>query len=61
MKVRSDERAPLLGRHHFASQWIAQEIGVEEELLLAECEIVNRSQQRSIEKDTGAEPQSELA
>src|SRR6185369_12921943 len=42
VKVRCDEGASLLRGHHFAGQWIAQEICVEEEL---------RSEERRVGKE----------
>src|SRR5688572_5327100 len=42
--VSSNERASLLGGQQFSVQRIAQGVRVEEELLLAECEVVDRAQ-----------------
>src|SRR4026209_2144351 len=48
-EILRDERTPLIGSHQFACQRIAQQIGVEEDLLLAQGKVVDSPQQRAIE------------
>src|SRR6185369_5602143 len=60
-KIGGNECTTLFRRHEFACERISQQVGVEEELLFTEAEIIDRAQQRPVEKETAAEPQHELA
>ena len=58
--VRRDETASLLRGHLLACEWIAQGVGVEEELLLTKREVVDRTQEWPVEEDSSAKPEDEF-
>src|SRR5688572_16413093 len=58
--VRPDETASLLRGHLPARKSIAQRVGVEEELLLTEREVVDRTQERPVEEESSAKPEDEF-
>src|SRR5437588_12913672 len=61
MEVRRDEGATFIGAHQLAGSWTNQRVGVKEEFLRTESEIVNRSQQRAVIKDARAGANNGLA
>ena len=60
-KVLRDKAPPLFGGHQLARQRIAKKVGVEEELLFAESEVVDRSQQRTVIENPATKPESKLS